>query len=83
MLVPVGWLDSELVEDRVFCQPLGPPFTALANSGFICITLAASAGLGVKGDQGSGGVQNSGWEAGWNCLMGSVRALVSEGTQRR
>ena len=73
----------QLLEDRIFCQLLGPHFTAPANSGFICITLAASAGLGVKGDRGPGGTQNPGWEVGWDALVGSVRTLVSEGTQKR
>lgn len=45
-----------------YCQPVGPMGAlplAPARSGFICIALAASAGLGVKGQQGRGGAQNS------------------------
>lgn len=66
----------QLLADRIFCQLLGPPFTAPANSGFICITLAASAGLGVKSDREWGGTQNPGWEVEWDALVGSVRTLV-------
>lgn len=73
----------QLLEDTIFCQLLGSPLTAPANSGFICITLATSAGLGLKGDRGWDGTQNPGWEVGWDALVGSVRTLVSEGTQRR
>lgn len=61
-----GCLGTELLKDRVLRWPRGPSFTAPSNSGFICIALAASAGLGMKGDQGWVTAQNSGWERkGW------------------